>query len=119
MNAVEGFLTKFTSINPSSRSNDSATYIGAIQMPGIWINRILAVSRCGSAASAPECNPQKALLPARAAVLRKSHRLQPLRFWILDFRFSIVGSKPNLIRAVFLLIDLSLSLSLLLSFSLI
>ncbi len=46
---------------------------------------ILVVSGGGSAASELACNPSRAPVPASAAVLRNSRRLQPSRFWILDF----------------------------------
>jgi hypothetical protein len=78
-----------------------------VQVLGTFGNLSLVVSGGGSAAGASKGNPKIAPAPASAEVLRKSRRLQPLRFWILDFGFSIIGSELKLIGAISLLINFS------------
>jgi len=83
-------------------------------------NLIRVVSSGVSAAIDSDRNPQRAPAPAAAIVLRKSRRLKPSRFAILDpsaslrtgFGFLIVGSKPRLIGVILLVMDFSYSHSL-------
>jgi hypothetical protein len=74
-------------------------------MLGPWTSLILFVSSGGSAAIASDRNFSRDPAPASAAALRNSLRLQSSRFWILDFGFSIIGSKLNPTGVVSLLID--------------
>ena len=72
-----------TSVNPSLCRSSSATYWGAIQMPGILINLIVVVSGGGSAATGLGRRPRSPAVPASVNPSRNLRRLNRLAYWVL------------------------------------
>src|SRR6516165_7077983 len=68
-----GTSMNWTVVNPSACSSSSATYWGAMQMPGIFRRRMFVVS--GGASWAEEfTDPKRAATPVDDNVLRKRRR---------------------------------------------
>src|SRR5215831_16092292 len=91
--------TYCTSVNPSPRSNSSATYIGARQIAGTLAIRIRVVSGGGSALSGWGFAPISPIAVAAAKVPAKSRRLSmPIRVLLLSVsvvRVVVTTRDPN------------------------
>src|SRR4029450_13831721 len=81
--AVPSFRMYCTSVKPSLRSNASATYMGAIQMPEICTSLMVVVSGGGSAATGLGRQPSSPADPASVKLPRNLRRLHRRVGWVL------------------------------------